>query len=103
MKHPIVFGHDEELGVYVLTPDRKKDKQDLVRGVERVMRASLVRRDLRWLLGDALTVLDAVMPEGQRLEAAESLMRDKFHSKADWIYEQCGKPDGQLASDGEPV
>jgi hypothetical protein len=102
MQTPKIIGHDEELGVYVLTPDGMKEKQDLVIGEERVMRASLVRRHLRWLLGDALTVLDAAMPQGQQLEATKSLMRHHFHPKADWIYQQCGCPEGELGEIGTP-
>ena len=71
-------------------------------GRERVFRYDLVARHLRWLQGEVLTVIDATIDDAIKRQAVKDLIKDKFSAKISWLYELCGKVEGQLYDD-EPA
>ena len=80
-------------------PDNKMHegmKQYVIeRGSEAAMRFSIISYQLKHLLGETLTTLEAVIADERQLKAAKSLVKNQFHSKIDWIYEQCGCPEDE--------
>jgi len=101
-----VIGWQEDFGVYKLIdlPDNcassdPKDYQEKFvienDGVENVMRFSLVSRNLRWLQGEILTILEASIDNDNKLKAVKDLVKDKISAKISWLYEQCGKPESE--------
>ncbi len=112
-----ILGHDEQLGIYEITSLWKggsdepsicvgqgRMKHELERnGIENYMRFSLVSRHLRWLMGEILTIAEASIDNETRLKATKDLIRDKFSSKLDWMYELCGMPEDEQNSLLNPV
>lgn len=112
-----IIGQDDLVGVYELTemwqggsnePSVKIDglahsKYEIEAGKEAAMRFSLISKQFRYLLGEVLTVLEATIENDRKLQATKSLVKDKFHSKIDWVYKQCGYPEEEqeFLSDGE--
>lgn len=88
----ITIGYDEIDGIYTLTNGTKLVEPREIGGPERVMRFSLISRQLRWLQGELLTILEATIDDNRKLEATKNLVKDKFNSKISWIYELCGAP-----------
>lgn len=98
-----VLGYNEVTGIYKL-----KDLEDGVAsdnprayeeefviendGIENVLRFSLISRQLRWLQGELLTILEASIDDERKLKAVKDLTKDKISAKISWIYEICGKP-----------
>lgn len=92
-KDSVTLGYGDE-GIYALTADNKIVKFELERdGRERVMRFSLVSKQMRWLQGEVLTVLEASIEDDRKLKAVKDLIKDKFSAKISWIYELCGMPE----------
>ena len=52
-----------------------------------------INSQIRHLMGDVLTVVEASYPEGKQLEAVKSLIKSKFSAKLSWVYELCGYPE----------
>lgn len=109
-----IIGHDDLVGVYELA--KVKDqlegtvdghlKYEIERGVEAAMRFSLISKQFRYLLGEVLTILEATVEDERRLNATKSLLKDKFHAKINWVYEQCGTPEEEqeyLTNEPDPV
>lgn len=100
MEQPKIIAWDESAGIVQYFPNTKKtpwhiEKFELERGVESVMRFSLISRHLRWLQGEILTVLEASIDDERRLKASKDLVKDKISAKISWVYEQCGMPESE--------
>lgn len=77
-------------------------EEPLERSEEKALRFSLASRHFRWLQGEILTIIEATIRDERQLKAVKDLVRDKFSSKISWLYEQCGAPEDQLATDNDP-
>lgn len=93
-----ILGFNADMGIYEITSVWSggigKQKFELERnGRENYMRFSLISRQLRWLMGEVLTIAEASIDNEKRLKATKDLIKDKFSSKISWIYEQCGCPE----------
>lgn len=92
----IVIGHDKLSGIYEVNERGAMEKGFIERGgKERAMRYSLAAMQLKHLLGEILTVVEASIERPEKVKAVKSLVRDKFHRKMDWIYELCNSPESQ--------
>ena len=49
---------------------------------------TFVNQHLSHLSGDIYTILEAVIDDQRKLKATKDLVRSKFSSKMDWLYEQ---------------
>jgi len=102
-----IIGYNEHHGVYdcihageVIETDNTKsirgfEKYEVVGGEEAAMRFSLIAFQIKHLLGEVLTTIEAVIPENKQQNATKSIVKNQFHSKLDWIYTQCGYPEGE--------
>lgn len=98
-----IIGRNDLMGTYFLTevkgPDNKlhdgMEEYEIENGQEAAMRFSMVSFQLKHLMGEMLTTLEAVVADERQLKAAKSLVKNQFHSKIDWIYEQCGAPESE--------
>lgn len=90
-----ILGYDEEIGFYELK-DNKKSMYEMQRGGnEFAMRFSAVSRHTRWLRGEILTIIEAVIQDPRVLEATKTIVKDKFDAKLSWLYEICGLPEDE--------
>lgn len=103
-----IIGYNEHHGVYdcthagevsVETDNTKSirgfEKYEVVGGEEAAMRFSLIAFQIKHLLGEVLTTVEATIPESRQQSAVKSIIKNQFHSKLDWIYTQCGYPAGE--------
>lgn len=92
-----IIGRNENLGTYFLCEEGHdlQERYDIERGVEAAMRFSLISYQLKHLLGETLTTIEAVIADDRQLKAVKSLIKSQFHAKIDWIYEQCGCPEDE--------
>lgn len=85
-------------GQAVQSYDMDGNHQDFVldksEEVYNVFGTSFVNAHLSHLMGEVLTVIDATIDEERKLKATKDLIRDKFSSKMDWLYEQANYPVG---------
>ena len=102
-----IIGWNDYIGVYNLVPlspggtDTEKfidtvgqEKFELERnGQENYMRFSYVSRQLRYLQGEILTILEATIDDERKLKAVKDLVKDKISAKISWVYENCGCPE----------
>lgn len=112
-----IIGYNDHIGVYnfglvgpVNAPmggDRGDDcvisqeKFELKRGgEENYMRFSYVSKQLRYLMGEILTTLEASISDERQLKATKSIVKNYFGRKLDWIYENCGMPEEEQDSLG---
>lgn len=51
-----------------------------------------IRKLVSHLEGEILTIIDATISEKIQNKAMKDLVKDKFSSKINWIYELCGYP-----------
>lgn len=65
-------------------------------GEEVVARYSFINQQVKWLMKDVLTVLEATITNERQLAALKVLVKDKFSAKLDWIFQQMGTVEGQL-------
>lgn len=109
-----IIGWNEHIGVYELvglgsgstdgsSPSSinavGQQKFELERdGNENYMRFSYVSRQLRWLQGEILTILEATIDDDRKLKAVKDLVKDKISAKLSWIYENCGTPEEEQDS-----
>jgi len=92
MSEKVILGYGDE-GIYSLSHDGKLQKFELERdGEERTLRFSLISKQLRWLQGEVLTILEATIDDERKLKATKDLVKDKFAAKISWVYELCGMP-----------
>jgi hypothetical protein len=89
---PVIYWR-EDSGMLEVRDDGAVVKFELHRGQERSLDFTVVSRNLRWLQGEILTVLEAVIDDERKLKATKDLVRDKVSSKISWIYELCGLPE----------
>lgn len=92
----MVIGFSDEYGMYEYIPNGSDKIAPSMRKLEmnqddgeRVFRFDLVSRHLRWLQGEVLTVIDAAI-DGEKNKAIKDLIKDKFSSKIDWMYQLGG-------------
>ena len=100
-----IIGYNEHHGIYdcthagetIETENSKSirgfEKYEVVHGEEAAMKYSLIAFQMKHLLGEMLTIVEATIPEGSQQKSVKSLVKDKFHSKLDWIYTLCGTPE----------
>lgn len=110
-----VLGYEEETGIYELsvacsattsideveatTCKLSKNKHSLERnGEENYLRFSIVTMQLKHLMGEVLTTLEATIPDERQLKASKSIVKSFFNKKISWIYEICGLPEEQQNS-----
>lgn len=92
-----VLGYAKEVGICEY-PDQTagvKVKAELTRGEPAVMDFSLVSQQIKWLMGEVLTVVEATMTNDRQLKATKDIIKDKFSAKLNWIFELCGMPQSQ--------
>lgn len=104
-KHLMIIGWDDDfLGMYqyfpsidspAQNPSKIKFEMRQSEDGERVFRFDLVSRHLRWLQGEVLTVIDAVITNDKQLKATKDLVKGKFSSKIDWLYQLGGLMEDQ--------
>ncbi len=101
-----IIGWNEHIGVYNLVPLESgstdnvsvpkvigQEKFELERnGQENYLRFSYVSRQLRYLQGEILTILEATIDDERKLKAVKDLVKDKISAKISWVYENCGCP-----------
>jgi len=51
---------------------------------------TFVNQHLSHLSGEVFTILEASIDDERRLKATKDLVRNTFHKKMDWLYEQSG-------------
>lgn len=102
-----IIGYNEHHGVYDCTHAGEVEestncrgikgfeKYEIVHGEEAAMRFSLIAFQIKHLLGEVLTTVEASIPESRQQNAIKSIIKNQFHSKLDWIYSQCGYPEGE--------
>lgn len=90
-----VIGYDEEIGVcgYQGNDFKKPIKAELIRGQHSVMEFSMVSQQLKWVMGEVLTVIEAVVDDERKLKATKDIIKKTFSAKISWIYELCGMPE----------
>lgn len=104
-----IIGYNEHHGIYdcthagevIQTENTKSirgfEKYEIIHGEEAAMKYSLVAFQMKHLLGEMLTIVEAAIPESNQQRALKSLVKNTFHSKLDWIYTLCGTPAEQDA------
>lgn len=104
MKEDIqIIGHNDFMGVYKLGDVAGPDdlthegfiKYEIEAGKESAMRYSLVAMQLKYIMGEVLTTLEAVIPDERQLKATKSIIKSQFGRKLDWVYTQCGSPEDE--------
>lgn len=89
-----VLGYDDEIGICThLSNSDTPEKHELNRGEKAVMEYSLIEQQIKWLMGEILTVIDATIDDERKLKAVKDIIKDKFSNKLNWIYELCGMPE----------
>lgn len=112
-----IIGWNEHIGVYNLVPLGSgssdgstpssvdmvgQQKFELERnGQENYLRFSYVSRQLRYLQGEILTLMEATIDDERKLKAVKDLVKDKFSAKISWVYENCGCPEEEEHGLGE--
>lgn len=66
--------------------------EDVVEQDPRPLPYSAIEAQVRYLMGDVLTVIDASFSEGEQKKAVKDLIKSKFSAKLSWLYELCGYP-----------
>lgn len=64
-----------------------------VKSEPKAMEYVAIEGQIKYLMGNILTVIDAVMPEGEQKKSTKDLIKDKFSQQLNWIYELCGYPE----------
>jgi len=92
-----VVGWCHPLGIYEYNPDGTMTPflVDASDG-EVAARYSFVSQQIKWLMKDVLTILEATIADDRQLNALKLLTKDKFSAKLDWIFQQMGTVEGQL-------
>ncbi len=80
-------------GIYAVTHDNRVVKLELGGEKERVFNYSLINKQLRFLMGEVLTVIDASIQNERQLKATKDLIKGKFSNKLSWLYELAGMPE----------
>lgn len=101
-----ILGYNDDIGTYKLVPLAKGgtgEEETEISGIgkeefmyerdtgENYMRFSLISKQLRYLMGAILTIIEATVDE-KKLKPTKDLIKDKFSEKISWIFEQCGLP-----------
>ena len=99
---PVYGGSESDKGSTSYVSGYEEIPLQLTRGeyFENYFRYSFVARHLRWLMGEVLTIIDATIDDERKLKATKDLVKDKFSSKMDWIYQQAGTPEDEESSVG---
>jgi hypothetical protein len=98
-----IIGRNEAMGTYFLNkvkgPDNKLhdgfEQYEIERGTEAAMRFSLISYQVKNLMAEILTTVEASIADERQLKAVKKLIKSQVHSKIDWIYEQCGCPEDE--------
>lgn len=91
---PKVLSYRKEIGICESKSNSDvSEKFELIRGELAVMDFSLISQQVKWLMGEVLTVTEAVIDDERKLKATKDLIKDKFSAKLSWIYELCGMPE----------
>ena len=110
-----ILGHNEFIGVYNLDlvgPSNAPIGGDWVvsqekfvlerNGQENYLRFSFVSMQLKHLMGEVLTTLEASISDERQLKAVKSIVKNYFGRKIDWVYENCGCPEEEQSSLVDP-
>lgn len=63
-----------------------------VKSEPRELPYSVIEFQVKSLMGEVLTVVDAALPMGEQKKAIKDLIKDRFSAKLSWLYEICGYP-----------
>jgi hypothetical protein len=62
---------------------------------EAVARYSFISQQVKWLMKDVLTILEATIGDDRQLNALKLLTKEKFSAKLDWIFKQMSTVEGE--------
>lgn len=110
-----ILGYSDKIGVYYLTSVASggsnmkttveaisKSKFELDKSEpENYLRYSYVSMQIRNLMGEVLTTLEASITDERQLKASKSIIKNYFGRKLDWIYENCHCPNDEQEFIGE--
>lgn len=88
-----VLGYSDDIGIVELNEKTGEwKKAEIERGKLAVLNFALTSQQIKWLMGEVLTVLEAVIDDERKLKATKDIIKSKFSSKLSWIYELFGMP-----------
>jgi len=87
-----VLSYYKDIGICESRNQEPAHKAELIRGEYAVMDFSLISQQIKWLMGEVLTITEAVIDDERKLKATKDIIKDKFSNKLNWIYELCGMP-----------
>jgi hypothetical protein len=105
-----VIGWNEERGVYNLeiVSSGGTNEKTKIHGVgkskfeldksepENYMRFSYMSYQLKHLMGEVLTTIEASIHNEKQCDAVKSIIKKDFGRKLDWIYENCACPEEEM-------
>lgn len=102
-----IVGHNDIMGVYTFDIYSNGDNEQVsmvpltrvrTEGGENYLRFSYVSMQVKHLMGEVLTALEASIADERQLKATKSIVKNYFSSKLSWIYEVCGLPEDEQDS-----
>jgi hypothetical protein len=93
-----VIGFYHPMGIYEYMPDGTLVPFMADASNEEVVaRYSFISQQIKWLMKDVLTILEATIGDDRQLNALKLLTKEKFSAKLDWIFEQMSTVEGDMA------
>lgn len=102
-----ILSYEDGLGICEYIHSENSDVPELQpnpvlnRTEEKALHFDLVKWQLKHLMGEILTTVEASIPGDRQLSATKDIVRKDFGRKINWLFELCGMPGDEYSQNKE--